>query len=243
MRNGLSVTRVDDARGQLERLRGGLVVSCQARPDNPLHGPGFMTAMARAAALGGAVGIRANGPDDVAAILDAVDLPMVAIFKQDHPGSRVMITPTRASAEALLAAGARLIALDGTARPRPNGEQLADIVAAIHAAGGLALADIGTLEGARYAVDAGADAVGTTLSGYTDDSPKLAGPDLALVEALVKEMPVPVFAEGRYWRPEEAHEALALGASFVVTGTAITNPMAITRRYIELMRLDGGDER
>ncbi len=225
----------------LERLQGGLVVSCQARPGNPLNGPDFMTAMARAAARGGAVGIRANGPEDVAAILAAVDLPMLAIYKQDHPDSEVKITPTRASAEALLNTGARLIALDGTNRPRPNGEQLVDIIDTIHAAGGLALADIATLEGARHAVEAGVDAVGTTLSGYTDDSPKLPGPDLDLVETLVTEMPVPVFAEGRYWRPKDAHQALALGASFVVTGTAITNPMAITRRYIELMHLDGED--
>jgi N-acylglucosamine-6-phosphate 2-epimerase len=228
---------------QLGRLRGGLVVSCQARPGNPLHGPRFMAAVAHAAALGGAAGIRANGVADVGAILAAVDLPLMAIDKQDHPDSPVKITPTRASAEALLATGARLIALDGTRRPRPGGERLHDIVAAIHAAGGLALADIATLADAQFAVNAGADAVGTTLSGYTDDSPKLTGPDLGLVEALVQTMPVPVFAEGRYWTPLDARQALALGASFVVVGTAITNPMEITRRFIDLMRLPGDEER
>lgn len=225
----------DDAQVQLGRLRGGLVVSCQAVPGNPLHGSAFMTAMARAAVLGGAVGIRANGVADVSAILAAVDLPLLAIDKQDHPDSLVRITPTLASAESLLATGARLIALDGTVRPRPHGERLADIIAAIHAAGGLALADIATPADAEFAVTAGADAVGTTLSGYTDDSPALSGPDLGLVETLVKAMPVPVFAEGRYWTPADARQALALGASFVVVGTAITNPMAITRHFVDLM--------
>lgn len=229
-----------DAAPQLAKLRGGLVVSCQARPGNPLHGPELMTAMARAAASGGAAGIRANGPADVAAIMAAVGLPVLAIFKQEHPDSAVMITPTRSSADALLATGARLIALDGTVRPRPGGERLADIIATIHAGGALALADIATAADAHSAVEAGADAVGTTLSGYTDDSPRLAGPDLGLVAKLVKIMPVPVFAEGRYWSPADARQALALGASFVVVGTAITNPMEITRRYVQYIEQDVG---
>lgn len=229
------------ARQQLERLHGGLVVSCQARAGNPLHGPAFMTAMARAAALGGAAGLRANGVADIQAILAAIALPVLAIDKQDHPDSPVVITPTRASAASLLATGARLIALDGTVRPRPSGERLADIIEAIHAGGALALADIATVADAAHAVDAGADAVGTTLSGYTDDSPKLTGPDLGLVETLVKQMPVPVFAEGRYWTPDDARQALALGASFVVVGTAITNPLEITRRFVTRMQLPGDD--
>jgi N-acylglucosamine-6-phosphate 2-epimerase len=106
------------------------------------------------------------------------------------------------------------------------------VVEAIHAAGGAALADVGTLDHARYAIASGVDAVGTTLSGYTADSPKQAGPDFDLLQSLVTASPVPVFAEDRVWTREEAQRAIALGASFVVVGTAITNPQAITARFV-----------
>ncbi len=120
-------------------------------------------------------------------------------------------------------------------RPRPSTESLAEVVAAIHAAGGLAMADCGTLDDARAAVDAGADAVGTTMSGYVG-GPKQAGPDFALIEQMVAELSVPVFAEGRIWTREDARKALDLGASFVVVGTAITNPQAITERFIAALK-------
>jgi N-acylglucosamine-6-phosphate 2-epimerase len=225
------------ALAELERLRGGLVVSCQAREDNPLHGLVFMAAMARAAVQGGAAGIRADGVADVAAIRAAVgeDVPIMGIFKVKQPDGMLFITPSAESARAVIAAGARLVALDGTARSRPGGESLAEVVAAIHEAGGAALADVGTRDDARYAVGCGVDAVGTTLSGYTPDSPKQEGPDLALLEQLARECPVPVFAEGRIWTREEARRALDLGAAFVVVGTAITNPAAITARFVAAM--------
>lgn len=219
----------------LERLRGKLVVSCQAHGDNPLRGPEFMAAMAEAAVRGGAAGIRADGVDDVAAIRRRVDVPILGINKLADDSGKIFITPTAASATAIIAAGAELIALDGTPRPRPNGETLSDVVAAIHASGAASLADIDTIEHARFAIEGGVDLVGTTLSGYTDASPKQSAPDFALLRQLVAESPVPVFAEGRIWTPEQAREALAIGAAFVVIGTAITNPMAITVRFTAAM--------
>lgn len=223
------------ATAELERLRGTLVVSCQAREDNPLHGSELMAIMARAAVLGGAAGIRANGAADVAAIRSAVEVPILGINKVTAADGSTFITPTAESALEVIRAGARLVALDGTVRPRPGGEALADIVAAIHAAGALALADVATVADAEYAVGAGADAVGTTLSGYTADSPRQDGPDFELLAALVARQTVPVFAEGRIWTPEQARQALQLGASFVVVGTAITNPMAVTARFVSFM--------
>ena len=222
----------------LDRLRGGLVVSCQARDDSPLQGSQLMAAMAKSAVLGGAVGIRADGVSDVTAIRDAIgpDVPILGIFKVKQPDGTVFITPSIASALNVLQAGARLVALDGTPRSRPGGDALSDVIGAIHQAGGAALADIGTFHDALYAVESGADAVGTTLSGYTPDSPRLEGPDFPLLERLARELRVPVFAEGRIWTPEEARRALELGASFVVVGTAITNPTAITARFTAAMR-------
>ena len=229
-----------DGRAELRRLTGALVVSCQAREGNPLHGPGFMAAMARAAVLGGAVGIRADGAADVGAIRAAVgpSVPIMGIAKETDADDAVFITPSVASAQRVMDAGAALIALDGTARPRPGGDTLAAVVAAIQAGGGAALADVGTVEHARYAISCGADAVGTTLSGYTPDSvqgPGQDGPDFALIGHLVAELDVPVFAEGRFWTPEHARRALEIGASFVVIGTAITNPLAITERFVRGM--------
>jgi len=215
----------------LARLGGGLVVSCQAREDNPLHGPRFMAALAEAAVRGGAVGIRADGAADVAAIRATVDVPIIGINKTKLPDGSLFITPTAASARAVIAAGAALVALDGTARPRPGGESLAEVIRAIHADGALALADVATDADARHAVECGADLVGTTLSGYTPDSPRQEDPDFDLLRRLVASCPVPVFAEGRIWTREQAAAALALGAAFVVVGTAITNPMAITARF------------
>src|SRR5918998_4284556 len=121
---------------ELDRLKGGLVVSCQAREGNPLHGPRFMAAMASAAIAGGAVGIRADGVADVTAIRNELgpEIPIMGIFKVKQPDGSLFITPSAEAARAVLAAGARLVALDGTSRQRPSGEHLADVVAAIHAA-------------------------------------------------------------------------------------------------------------
>ena len=215
----------------LSQFHGGLVVSCQARPGNPLHGPSSMAMMAQAAELGGAVGLRVNGPVDVAAVLGVSTLPVMAINKVDYPDSKVMITPTIESTEELLAAGARIVALDATNRPRPQGERLRDQIDVIHKAGAVAMGDLASIEDLPGAMAADLDAVGTTLSGYIG-GPIPVEPDFALLAELVRQSPVPVFAEGRYWTPEHVVRAFELGASFVVVGTAITNPMAITSRFV-----------
>src|SRR5690242_20577326 len=90
---------------------GALVVSCQAQAGSPFHGPAGMTLMARAAVLGGAAGIRANGPEDIAAIKAAVDVPVIGIWKTGRPDG-VYITPTFEAAAAVVAAGADVVALD-----------------------------------------------------------------------------------------------------------------------------------
>ncbi len=217
----------------LRRLAGGLVVSCQAREDNPLHGPVFMAAMAAAAVAGGAAGIRADGMADIGAIRAAIgpDIPIMGISKFKMPDGSLFITPTAESARAIIAAGADLVAVDATMRPRPGGETLEAVVAAIHAAGALAMADCATVEQARAAIQCGVDAAGTTMSGYAG-GPNLDGPDFEMIERLAAESPVPVFAEGRIWTREDARRAIDLGALFVVVGTAITNPMVVTSRFV-----------
>lgn len=218
--------------------KGGLVVSCQARADNPLHGPVFMAAMARAAEQAGAVALRANGPEDIAAIRRVSQLPLIGINKvfSDHP---VYITPTRAAVQAVLDAGAPIVGLDCTARPRPEGgAPWRDLVAMIRDAGREVFADISTLDEGLAATEAGADYLATTLSGYTedtatpDDTPD-DSPDFALISALAQAQPRPVVAEGRIATPALAAQALAAGAHAVVVGTMITNPRSIAQRFVD----------
>jgi putative N-acetylmannosamine-6-phosphate epimerase len=226
------------AGGILERLRGGLVVSCQAPPGDPLHGPAFMAAMARAAVLGGAAGIRANGLADVAAVRRAVDVPVIGLWKDGSEG--VYITPTLRHALAVARAGADVVAVDATGRPRPDGSTVAEVVAALgRAAGCLVMADVATLDEGVAAASAGADLVATTLSGYTPDSPSRTGPDLELVAALAARVDVPVVAEGRVGTPEQARAALDAGAFAVVVGSAITRPAHVTARFAAALRGPG----
>jgi len=217
----------------LERLRGGLIVSCQAQSGNPVFGPRFMAAFAEAAAMGGAVGIRANGEADVRAIRRAVDLPIIGINKLREAWP-VFITPTVASARGVAKAGAEIIALDATDRARRGGLGPAELIRRVKAElGVLVMADIDTLENGLRAAEAGADLVGTTLSGYTEATAHLfgKGPDFGLLRALARRLKTPLICEGRLESPEHVARAFDAGAFAVVVGTAITNPTAITARF------------
>jgi len=210
--------------------KGALVVSCQARPDNPLHGADMMAAMARAAAAGGAGGIRANGGADIAAIRRVVDLPLIGIVKRESPETDVIITPDLDAATEAVTAGADIVALDATLRPRP-GTTAAQLIAAVRTLGPLVMADVAAVAEGEAAAAAGATYVATTLSGYTGGAvPE--DPDIDLVAALAARLDVPIVAEGRYATPEHVRAAFAAGAHAVVIGTAITDPRAITRRFL-----------
>jgi N-acylglucosamine-6-phosphate 2-epimerase len=217
----------------LEQVRGRLIVSCQARAGHPFRDSAVIARLAQAAVLGGAAAIRCGGQggaEDVRAVRAAVAVPVIGLTKRGREG--VYITPTVADARAIAAAGAEVVAIDGTARPRPDGAALSESVQAIHAAGGLAMADVATVPEGQYAAAAGADIVASTLSGYTPDSPRADGPDLALVTGLRAALPdLAIFAEGRYHTPEQAAAALTAGADAVVVGTAITDPVWITARF------------
>jgi N-acylglucosamine-6-phosphate 2-epimerase len=225
------------------RLKGGLVVSCQALEDEPLHGSAIMAAMARAAVQGGAVGIRANSPADVAAIRAAVDVPLIGLYKQNIPGYAVYITPLLRHALEIAEAGADVIALDATLRPHPEGLDAAGLIRAVkEAPGKLVLADVATYAEGLAASQAGADAVSTTLSGYTENSPRQEEPDFDLLRRLAADLTIPVFAEGRISTPEQAVEALELGAFAVIVGGAITRPQWITRQFTQkiVAKVGGG---
>lgn len=209
----------------LDELRGGLIVSCQANPDSPLRDPYIIGQLALAAERGGAVGLRIQGFEDVAAVRAVTGLPIIGLTKTDRDDTEVYITPTAAEGVKLVQLGAQIVAFDATSRRRP--EPLAEMFAAVHAAGGLVMGDISTLDEARAALDHGADIVSTTLSGYTPYSRQLAGADWELMREL-SDAGLSFAAEGRLNSPADAAQAMGLGASFVVVGSAITRPDVIT---------------
>ncbi|SDS87906.1 N-acetylmannosamine-6-phosphate 2-epimerase [Jiangella sp. DSM 45060] len=214
----------------ISRLAGGLIVSCQAPVGSPLRQPAVMAAMASAAELAGAVGIRAEGAADIAAIKNACTLPVIGIRKRQVPGSDVRITPTLADALPLLDAGADLIALDASDRPRPGGERVSELIAALDARGVPVMADVGDFRRGVAAAGAGAALVATTLAPSPDPSDPDA-PDVGLVRRLAESgIDAPIVAEGRYATPEAVAVAFAAGAHAIVVGTAITDTLALARR-------------
>lgn len=217
--------------GALERMRRGLVVSVQAASGSPLAAPEHLVALARAVEAGGAVGIRTEGVEAIRAIRAAVAVPVIGLVKRQTPGTDVYITPDIADALAAAEAGADLVAVDATERPRADGTSGPDFVAAAVAElPGRIVADVDTASAGQAAAEAGAAAVATTLSGYTGTDTQ-EGPDLALVVQLSQEIDVPLFAEGRYSTAEEVWAAFGAGAFAVVVGTAITDPEELTRRF------------
>lgn len=220
----------------LNKIRGGIIVSCQALPDEPLYGKGIMTLMAKAAEIGGAVGIRANGVEDIKDIKKSVKLPVIGIIKQEFSDSEVYITPTIEMAKLVIESGADIIALDATNRRRHNGLSLSELFKYIKEKSDIiTMADISTLEEGINAQNMGFDIVATTLAGYTSYSRNLSYPDYDLLTELLKNLSIPVIMEGRVSRPEQARHALNIGAYAVVVGSAITRPQEITRRFVEAL--------
>jgi N-acylglucosamine-6-phosphate 2-epimerase len=210
-----------------------LIVSCQADPGSPFNDPLFIRAFAKAAKIGGAAGFRLQGVENIAAVRAEQTLPIIGLIKRhaEELGD-IYITPEILDAEAVMGAGADIVAFDATLRKRPV--PVSELIEAIHKQGKLAMADISTAIEAITALEAGADYVSTTLSGYTSYSPKLEGPDFDLISDLAARGIRPV-AEGRIRTPAEAKEALERGAFSVVVGSAITRPEVVTGWFVSSM--------
>lgn len=218
-------------------MAGGLVVSCQAYPGEPLRHPETMAQMAAAVEAGGAVAVRAQGLSDVSAVKGRVSVPVVGIWKEGDEG--IYITPTLRHARCVSAAGADVVALDGTRRERADGLSLAETIERLKREYDVVvMADCGSVDDGLFAAEAGADLIGTTLCGYTGERPKADGPDYEVIEALVKKLDGdrPVIAEGRIHTPDQACCAMNLGAHAVVVGTAITHPTSITGWFRDALR-------
>ncbi|RFB17412.1 N-acetylmannosamine-6-phosphate 2-epimerase [Bacillus sp. HNG] len=218
-----------------DKIYRKLVVSCQALPDEPLHSSYIMSKMAVAATEAGASGIRANSVEDIHEIKKVTNLPIIGIIKQDYDNSDVFITPTTKEIDLLVAEGVDMIALDATSRVRPDGHTISEIFPEIRRKypNQLFMADCSTLEEGIQAEKLGFDAVGTTLSGYTEYTKNVHLPNIELIKQFVEHLSVPVIAEGGISSPEELKEVFATGVHSAVVGSAITRPQEITKRFLQ----------
>jgi N-acylglucosamine-6-phosphate 2-epimerase len=216
-------------------FKNGLIVSCQAPKESPLCTPEIIAALALCAEQNGAVGVRIDSPEHVAAVKKLVKIPVLGIYKIVEDSSEVYITPTFDSAKRIADAGADIIALDATFRSRPNAEKLKTLVEKIHSELHLpVMADVATLEEGLNAEEIGCDFVGTTLSGYTRETAhKNQSPDFKLVGDLAKSLKIPVVCEGRIRKPADVEQAFKAGAFTVVVGNAITGMDWLVREYVK----------
>lgn len=221
-----------------DQIKGGLIVSCQALSTEPLYSSYIMSRMAYAAQLGGAVGIRANTPEDIIEIKKTINLPVIGLYKQVFEDSDVYITPTMESVCDIVAANAEIVAIDATNRVRPHGILLDDFFKEVREKfpNQLFMADCATYEEAIHAQEIGFDLVGTTLCGYTKQTQGIGLPNFNLLQKLAKDSKIPVIAEGGIWSPEQLKQAMGCGVHAAVVGTAITRPMDITKRYVQAIQ-------
>ena len=220
----------------ISQLRGGLVVSTQAAKESPLHNPVVIAALAYSAEAAGCVGHRVNGAEHVRAVRAVCRRPIIGINKVQVPGYEVYIGPTFESAREVAEAGADLIAIDGTQRPRPEGVTLRALIERIHRELGLpVMADCSNVEEGQQAAADGADLVASTMAGYTSYTAHLrtSGPDVQMIRDLVATVKVPVVGEGRFHHPEDVAAGFAAGAWYIVVGTAITSPGWITEQFVK----------
>jgi len=224
---------------RVEQLRGKLIVSCQALPEEPLHSSFIMGRMALAAKEGGALGIRANTREDILAIKSLVDLPVIGIVKRDYKDSAVYITPTMREVEELMEVKPEIIAMDATGALRPGSLSLDTFFARVKGKypDQLLMADCSTVEEALYADELGFDFIGTTMVGYTPQSKsmRIEENDFEILKSIIAKAKHCVIAEGNINTPQKAKRVIELGAFSVVVGSIITRPQIITKTFAEML--------
>lgn len=223
----------------LESFKNGLIVSCQTQKDEPIYTEDMVVKMAEAAKWGGAVGIRANSPDQIRQIKEKVELPIIGLWKIWHENTDVFITPTLEACKAVLDAGADIIALDCTSQVNHEGNQAWDLLPILkkEIPEAIIFADVSNYKEAKRAIENGADIVAPTLYGYTEATKDIEGPDFREFAKMCRDFKdkAYVMMEGHVYSPEDAMKVLYLGAHAVVVGSAITRPHLTTKRFTDLI--------
>jgi N-acylglucosamine-6-phosphate 2-epimerase len=225
----------------LDCVKGGVIVSCQALPGEPFYGHAVMHVFAQAAMHGGACGFRANGKDDICAIKQCCNLPIIGIVKRSYDDSDVFITPTLEDVLEVVKAGADVVAVDATSRVRPKGQPLKAFIAEVREATVLPLmADVACVTEARNAAELGVDIIATTLVGNEYNPAERFSeryrPHFDVLREIINAVsPLPVIAEGHIWDPIDGKACLEMGAHAIVVGSAITRPQLITRRFTDVI--------
>ena len=224
---------------KVNSLKGKLIVSCQALPNEPLHSDYIMGRMALAAMQGGAKGIRANSKEDIKQIKAQVDLPIIGIVKRDYEDSEVYITPTMKEVDELMEVSPEIIALDATIALRPEKKTLDEFFTEIKEKypNQLLMADCSTIEEALHADELGFDFIGTTMVGYTPWSKglKIEENDFEILRTILSKVKNKVIAEGNINTPQKAKRVIELGAFSVVVGSIITRPQLITKAFADAL--------
>jgi len=223
----------------LESLKNGLIVSCQTQPDDPIHTEDMVVKMAEAAKWAGAVGIRANSPEQIKAIKAKVDLPMIGIWKIWHDDTLVHITPTLEAAKAVWEAGAEIIALDCTRMINHDGKEAWELLELVkkEIPEAILFADVSNYEEAKNAIAHGADIVAPTMYGYTPETQHIEGADYREFARMCRDFKEDAYVmmEGHIYTPEDAMKCIYLGAHSVVVGSAITRPHLTAKRFVDLL--------
>lgn len=223
----------------IEKMKGGLIVSCQSYPDEIIHSDEMQVIMAQSAQWAGAVGIRANGPVQIRKIKEKVDLPLIGLYKMWFDNTDVFITPTLQGARDIIEAGADIVAMDCTFQINQDGRRAIDLLPEFKKEfpNVPVFADVSNIEEAREAVRLGADIVAPTLYGYTKETAHIEGADYRMFADFCRELSKDayVFMEGHIYTPEDAMKVIFLGAHAVVVGGAITRPHLIAKRFVDLL--------
>lgn len=223
----------------IESMCGGLIVSCQVQKDDPIYTDDIVVKMAEAAKWAGAVGIRANSPEQIAAIKKVVDLPMIGLYKIWHDDTDVFITPTLEAAKQVWEAGAEIIALDCTEQITHEGNPAYELLPILkkEIPEAIIFADVSTYDEAKRAIELGADIVAPTLYGYTEATKHIEEPNLREFAKMCRDFKdeVYIMMEGHIYTPEDAMKCIYLGADAVVVGSAITRPHLTAKRYVDLL--------
>lgn len=220
-------------------LNGRLIVSVQAPEGSPLRDPAVIAAMAEASLRQGAAGVRLESPEHIGAVRRRCPGALIiGLWKRRFPDSPVYITPGWEEIRAVWAAGADVVAIDATDRPRPEGQELEALISrARQDLGAPLMADVDSVANGLRAAALGCQWVGTTLFGYTAATTSLVPPAWDLLGPLRRGLPetVALICEGGIASKAEACRALDGGADAVVVGTAITGVDLQVAAYVKAL--------